>query len=88
MEGIRNEQNEDMLYLWLKHLEKAGITHCPVTTLFDSEVYSLKPVTVNGSKIVRDTGFQYQYVQYTGEQMREIVEELKTQNLWPMHLQY
>ena len=85
---MMDEQNQGFLSLWLAHVAKAKIANTPVTTYLDYDAFVLKPIVVDGSKIVRETGFEYQYTDYTPESMREMLDEFKALNLWPAHLTY
>ncbi|RKP13225.1 hypothetical protein BJ684DRAFT_20274 [Piptocephalis cylindrospora] len=75
--------NEMLLEGWLGLLQSTGIKS-PVTPFFEKEYCSLRPYSVDGRAIIRETGFQYHYDQgFTPQDMKEVVQQNINQGLWP-----
>lgn len=78
-----DQVNEMLLEGWLDLLKSKGV-QSPLTPFLEMEYCSLRPYTVDGRAIVRDTGFEYQYDDgFTPQGMREVVKQDIDEGLWP-----
>ena len=88
MEAARAELNDKLADTWIIELSKCGISNSPIMPFFGSETYARKFLSgaVDGSKIVRETGFEYKYTDFGKVQLGEALQEFVDSKLWPKSL--
>jgi hypothetical protein len=64
-------------------LEQSGISATPVSPLLSQEYFMASPTSVDGQKIVRETGFTYKYPRVEFSVLEEMVNDLIQEKLWP-----
>jgi len=81
---LREQYNEEMLEAWLEYHAEDNITFCPISPVHQADVYTHRPFTVDGSRIVDETGFVYEYAEFRAEDLRECIDEFRLIGCWPM----
>ncbi|KAI9595129.1 hypothetical protein BDF19DRAFT_442280 [Syncephalis fuscata] len=80
---VRDELNELSGPIWMELLEEHNISATPVSPTLSQEYFLASPISVDGQKIVRETGFVYKYPRIEFSALEEIVNGLIEQKLWP-----
>lgn len=83
MDSVIEASNEKHLAPWAELVRKNGIVVTPLSPYLDEELLYNNNLSVDGSKIERETGFTYQVPHLTKEKLNEIIDEYKTLNVWP-----
>ncbi|RKP25683.1 hypothetical protein SYNPS1DRAFT_22401 [Syncephalis pseudoplumigaleata] len=81
--AVRDELNEMSGPVWLELLEQSGISVTPVSPTLCQEYFTASPASVNGQKIVRETGFAYKYPHVEFSVLEDMVNDLIQEKLWP-----
>ncbi|RKP07263.1 hypothetical protein THASP1DRAFT_17318 [Thamnocephalis sphaerospora] len=81
--ALREELNEMSIPVWLEMLAKYQIHNTPVSPYLEEEYFSAPPTSVDGQRIVRETGFEYRYPKLVLANLEETVHEYVSQKLWP-----
>ncbi|KAI9276747.1 hypothetical protein BDA99DRAFT_494018 [Phascolomyces articulosus] len=83
LDSVTEDVNEKHLAPWAELLKKSDIRTSPLSPYLDEELLYNNALSVDGSKIERETGFTYTVPHLTKEKLVEIIDEYKSQNLWP-----
>ncbi|KAI8097950.1 uncharacterized protein B0P05DRAFT_461143 [Gilbertella persicaria] len=75
--------NEKHLAPWAELAQKSGISVTPLSPYLDEELLYNNALSVDGSKIEKETGFTYSVPFLTQEKLTEIINEYKALNVWP-----
>lgn len=59
------------------------IKNTPLTPYVDKELLCNNPLSVDGTKITVETGFQYEVPEITDEKLVEMIEDFKVIGWWP-----
>lgn len=68
---------------WAELLKKSDIKISPLSPYLDEELLYNHALSVDGSKIEKETGFTYNVPLLTKEKLVEIIDEYKALNVWP-----
>ncbi|CAG8496187.1 5448_t:CDS:2 [Ambispora gerdemannii] len=82
-DGATDEVNDKHVGPWAELINKSGIKVTPLTPYVDQELLSNNALSIDGTKIVAETGFTYQVPEVTVEKLQEIIDDFKLNNLWP-----
>lgn len=69
---------------WSMLLKKNKIKNTPLSPFLDKELLYNNALSVDGTKITTETGFQYEVPQITDEKLKEIVDDFIALGLWPV----
>ncbi|CAG8516935.1 5127_t:CDS:2 [Paraglomus occultum] len=83
LDSAVEEINEKHIGPWGTLLEKANITISPVSPYIDKELLLHNALSIDGTLITREIGFEYTVPQLTEEKLREIIDGFKELNGWP-----
>ncbi|KAI7875675.1 NAD(P)-binding protein [Lichtheimia hyalospora FSU 10163] len=83
LSSVTEEVNEKHLAPWAKLLKESHISTSPLSPYLDEELLYNHALSVNGTKIERDTGFTYAVPNLTKEKLIEIIDYYKALNVWP-----
>ena len=88
LEKAREDLNDQLADTWIRELTKCGISNSPVMPFFGTESYARKFLSgaVDGSKIMRDTGFEYTYTDFGKAELSAALQEFIDMRLWPESL--
>lgn len=75
--------NEKHLAPWAELVRKNGIVVTPLSPYLDEELLYNNALSVDGSKIERETKFSYSVPNLTNENLVEVIEGYKELGLWP-----
>ncbi|KAJ1500644.1 hypothetical protein HMI54_010652, partial [Coelomomyces lativittatus] len=71
--SITEEVNETHMTPWSELLKKSDIQNSPLTPYLDQELLYNNDLSLDGSKLEKETGFQYMVPLVTEEKLREII---------------
>ncbi|OZJ05954.1 hypothetical protein BZG36_01180 [Bifiguratus adelaidae] len=74
LESVTEDINEKHVKPWGDLLAKAGITSSPLTPFLDKELLYNNALSIDGTKIERVVGYQYQRPYVTRENLQEIID--------------
>lgn len=83
MEEIRQDCNAYFLEEWLKLIEQYDVTHTPLAPFVEKDFLCARLRLVDGNKICRETGFEYQHVGFNAQTILDSIEEFKLLGIWP-----
>lgn len=83
MDAVIEAVNEKHLAPWAELVRKNGIVVTPLSPYLDEELLYNNALSVDGSKIERDTGFTYTVPYLTKEKLIEIIDGYKALGVWP-----
>ncbi|KAI9487954.1 hypothetical protein BDB00DRAFT_83521 [Zychaea mexicana] len=83
LDSVTEDVNEKHLAPWAELLKKADIHTSPLSPYLDEELLYNNALSVDGSKIERETGFSYSVPKLTKERLVEIIDDYKARNFWP-----
>lgn len=83
MESVTESVNEKHLGPWAEIVRANGITVTPLSPYLDLEILDSHSLSVDGTKIERETGFKYNVPLVTKEKLIEIIDEFKAIDVWP-----
>jgi hypothetical protein len=75
--------NEKHLAPWAELVRENGIIVTPLSPYLDEELLYNNALSIDGSKIERETGFKYEVPYLTKEKLVEIIDEYKALGVWP-----
>lgn len=81
---MRQECNAFFLEEWLKLLKQCDIKHTPLSPYFDNDFLCARLRLVDGSRVCRETGFEYQNVGFSHSAVLDSIEEFKVLGIWPI----
>nr|CAG8495393.1 10968_t:CDS:2 [Entrophospora candida]CAG8496025.1 5969_t:CDS:2 [Entrophospora candida] len=77
------ESNEKHMRPWSELLKNNKIRNTPLSPYLDKELLYNNSLSVDGKKIVNETGFNYEIPEVTDVKLQEIVDDFINLNLWP-----
>ncbi|KAL1920640.1 uncharacterized protein VTP21DRAFT_1017 [Calcarisporiella thermophila] len=83
LESVTEDINEKHLAPWAELLKASNINSSPLTPYLDQEILYRNAMSVDGSLIAEETGFEYTVPEVTEEKLREIIDDYKTLGVWP-----
>ncbi|KAI9258415.1 hypothetical protein EDC94DRAFT_613717 [Helicostylum pulchrum] len=83
LDSVMDSVNEKHLGPWAEIIRKNGITATPLSPYLDVELLDNHSLSVDGSKIERETGFKYNVPVVTKEKLIEIIDQFKEIDVWP-----
>ncbi|OLL22063.1 putative UDP-arabinose 4-epimerase 2 [Neolecta irregularis DAH-3] len=83
MIDLVDEMNEYLLSTWNHMLRVAGIRATPVSPYLDNEFVRIRSFSIDGTKITRETGFEYTEKCLTFENALEALLDFEERGLWP-----
>ncbi|KIH91760.1 NAD dependent epimerase dehydratase family protein [Sporothrix brasiliensis 5110] len=84
MDSVVEDVNDELLGPWANLLAAAGITRPgPLTPFMEKELLKDTDLSMNGSRLERVVGFQYNKPEITAELVAEVIESYKKMNWWP-----
>lgn len=83
LESVTDDVNEKHLAPWAELLRKSNIRVSPLSPYLDEELLYNHALSVDGSKIERETGFTYTVPHLTKDKLVEIIDDYKMLNVWP-----
>ncbi|KAI8644860.1 hypothetical protein BD408DRAFT_474713 [Parasitella parasitica] len=83
LDSVIDVVNEKHLAPWAELVRKNGIVVTPLSPYIDKELLYNNTLSVDGSKIERDTGFTYSVPLLTTEKLSEIIDGYKELEVWP-----
>lgn len=84
LDSVTEDINEKHLPPWADLLKKSNIRSSPLSPYLDEELLYNHALSVDGSKIERDTGFTYTVPRLTKDKLVEIIDYYKAMNVWPL----
>jgi hypothetical protein len=83
LDSVIEAVNEKHLAPWAELIRKNGIVVTPLSPYLDEELLYNNALSVEGSKIERETGFTYSVPLLTKEKLVEIIDGYKALQVWP-----
>ena len=83
LDSVIEASNEKHLAPWAEIVRNSGIVVTPLSPYLDEELLYNNALSVDGSKIERDTGFTYSVPYIKKERLVEIIDGYKALNVWP-----
>ncbi|KAI8057625.1 hypothetical protein BDF22DRAFT_739037 [Syncephalis plumigaleata] len=83
MESLQEDMNDLFVTEWTKLLARSKIEHTPISTYIEKEHLVNDQFALDGQRITKLTGFQYQYPQITVDDAREMLREAQSMRFWP-----
>lgn len=83
LDSVIDAVNEKHLAPWAELVRKNNIVVTPLSPYLDEELLYNNALSVDGSKIERETKFVYSVPYLTKEKLVEIIDGFKALNLWP-----
>eukprot|EP01156_Anaeramoeba_ignava_P017909 Anaeramoba_ignava/a90304_707.p1 GENE.a90304_707~~a90304_707.p1 ORF type:complete len:366 (-),score=129.85 a90304_707:96-1193(-) len=83
MKSVTEDVNEKHLTPWADLCKQHGILSTPLTPYLDKELLYKNPLSINGTKIEKELGFQYKYPKMTQELVQEQLDYFLKLNLFP-----
>ncbi|CAO0801198.1 unnamed protein product [Mucor circinelloides] len=83
LDAVIEAVNEKHLAPWAELVKKNGIANTPLSPYLDEELLYNNALSVDGSKIERETGFTYSVPYLTQEKLIEIIDGYKALQVWP-----
>ncbi|KAF1997581.1 NAD dependent epimerase/dehydratase family protein [Amniculicola lignicola CBS 123094] len=79
-----DEVNDETMDPWADLQTKAGISQStPLTPFMEKELLKDTDLSLDGSKFVTETGFQYDHPQLTREEVEKVIDSYKAMGWWP-----
>jgi len=83
LDGATEDVNDKHVGPWAVLQRASGIKVTPLTPYVDKELLLNDAISIDGTKITQETGFEYEVPQITDEKLIEMIEDFKALNLWP-----
>ncbi|KAI8149686.1 hypothetical protein BJV82DRAFT_588937 [Fennellomyces sp. T-0311] len=83
LDSVTEDVNEKHLAPWAELLKKSDIRSSPLSPYLDEELLYNNALSVDGSKIEKETGFTYSVPNLTKARLVEIIDEYKKLKVWP-----
>ncbi|KAI9318392.1 hypothetical protein BX666DRAFT_1927480 [Dichotomocladium elegans] len=83
LDSVTEDVNEKHLAPWAALLKSSNIHVSPLSPYLDQELLYNHALSVDGSKIERETGFIYSVPYLTKEKLVEVIDHFKALNVWP-----
>lgn len=84
MDSVVDDVNDELLGPWADLLEEAGITRPgPLSPFMEKELLKDTDLSMDGSRLEKVVGFQYEKPKITKELVEEVIESYKKMKWWP-----
>jgi hypothetical protein len=84
IDSVVDDLNDELLGPWADLLNEAGITRPgPLTPFMEKELLKDTDLSMDGSRLEKVVGFQYEKPQITKELVEEVIESYKKMKWWP-----
>ncbi|KAK7970033.1 hypothetical protein PG988_009106 [Apiospora saccharicola] len=84
MDSVVDDINDELLGPWADLLAEAGITRPgPLTPFMEKELLKDTDLSMDGTRLEKVVGFEYQKPQITKELLEEVIESYKKMKWWP-----
>ncbi|KAF7722582.1 hypothetical protein EC973_002935 [Apophysomyces ossiformis] len=83
LDSVIEDVNEKHLAPWAELVRKSDIQVTPLSPYLDEELLYNNALSVDGSKIERETGFVYTVPKLTQEKLEEIIDYYRALKVWP-----
>lgn len=84
MDSVVDDVNDELLGPWADLLADAGITRPgPLTPFMEKELLKDTDLSMDGSRLEKVVGFQYEKPKITKELVEEVIESYKKMKWWP-----
>lgn len=84
MDSVVDDVNDELLGPWADLLAEAGITRPgPLTPFMEKELLKDTDLSMDGSRLEKVVGFEYQKPTITKELLEEVIESYKRMKWWP-----
>lgn len=84
MDSVVDDVNDELLGPWADLLEEAGITRPgPLSPFMEKELLKDTDLSMDGSRLRKLVGFEYEKPKITKELVEEVMESYKKMNWWP-----
>jgi hypothetical protein len=83
LEVLRQEINQFTIEAWIETVAEDNVKSSPLSPYMDREIYSGRMWCVDGSKIIREIGFEYKHIGIQKERMQEIIDSYRELGIWP-----
>lgn len=80
---MRQELNTFFFEEWLKLIDEHGIAHSPLNPCLDRDLICARQRLIDGSRICKETGFEYKHVGCSPQTILDSIEEYKILGIWP-----
>jgi len=85
LDNATDEINDKHMRPWSNLLKNNRIKNTPLSPYLDKELLYNNALSVDGTKITKETGFAYEVPQITDEQIQEMIDDFIVLNLWPIN---
>jgi hypothetical protein len=83
VESLQEDMNDLFVTEWTKLLARSKIEHTPISTYIEKEHLVNDQFALDGQRVTKLTGFQYQYSQITVDDARDMLREAQSMRFWP-----
>lgn len=84
MDSVVDDVNDELLGPWADLLADAGITRPgPLSPFMEKELLKDTDLSMNGSRLEKVVGFQYEKPKITKELVEDVIESYKKMKWWP-----
>ncbi|CAG8800919.1 33948_t:CDS:2, partial [Racocetra persica] len=84
LDNAVEDSNDKHMGPWTTFIrDSKKIKNTPLTPYVDKELLYNNPLSVDGTKITVETGFQYEVPELTDEKLVEMIEDFKVIGWWP-----
>jgi nucleoside-diphosphate-sugar epimerase len=84
LDSVVDDVNDELLGPWAELLAAAGITRPgPLTPFMEKELLKDTDLSMDGSRLEKVVGFEYEKPQITKELVEEVIESYKKMKWWP-----
>lgn len=84
MDSVVDDVNDEVLGPWADLLAEAGITRPgPLSPFMEKELLKDTDLSMDGSRLEKVVGFQYEKPKLTKELIEEVIESYKKMKWWP-----
>ncbi|CAG8700674.1 20717_t:CDS:2 [Cetraspora pellucida] len=84
LDSAVEDSNDKHMGPWTTFIrDSKKIKNTPLTPYVDKELLCNNPLSVDGTKITVETGFQYEVPEITDEKLVEMIEDFKVIGWWP-----
>ncbi|KAG9303602.1 hypothetical protein G9A89_018498 [Geosiphon pyriformis] len=83
LDDATEDINDKHVGPWSKLQRESGIKVTPLSPYLDKELLLNNALSIDGTRITKETGFKYEVSEVTLEKLQEMIEDFKKSNLWP-----
>jgi len=85
IDNAADDANDKHMRPWASLLRKNRIKNTPLSPYVDKELLYHNALSVDGTKIIQETGFNYEVPQITDEKIKEMIDDFIVLGLWPVN---